>query len=459
MNYSHSKLFNRLSRSINQGQARSIKAKKNIIGGIFIKGASIGVSLLLVPLTIGYVDASRYGIWLTLSSIVAWFSFFDIGLTQGLRNKLAEALAVGDEGKAQTYVSTTYALLSIIFFGLWVLFLIGNQFIHWSAILNSPAAMESDISLLAVIVFTYFCLQFILRVITTILTADQQPAKASLVDLLGQVISLLLILILVKTTEGSLLLLGLALCCAPVVVLLLSNFLLFRGVYTSYRPRLAKVDFSTAGDLFKLGVKFFVIQVANVIQYQTANVLIANNFGTADVTAYNIVYKYFGILNMGLIIFLTPFWSASTEAFMKGDIQWIKNAMRKYNYLGILLFIGGLVMLFFSDEIYRLWLGEGQVDISFKLSMWGLIYITASLYATKYVFFLNSISALQIQFYTSIFSPILFVLVTMLFIKHYQMGAYALFIASLIAGFNGTLIAPFQYYQIVHRSKKGIWIK
>ena len=101
---------------INKGHSRSVKAKKNIIASFFIKGISIAISLILVPLTINYINPSRYGIWLTLSSIVGWFSFFDIGLTQGLRNKFAEAKAKGDDNLAQIYVSTTYAILAIIFF-------------------------------------------------------------------------------------------------------------------------------------------------------------------------------------------------------------------------------------------------------------------------------------------------------------------------------------------------------
>ena len=96
-----------------EGHERSIKAKKNILASFLIKGCSIGISLLLVPLTINYVNSSRYGIWLTLSSIVAWLSFFDIGLSQGLRNKFAEARAKNDDSIAQVYVSTTYALLAL----------------------------------------------------------------------------------------------------------------------------------------------------------------------------------------------------------------------------------------------------------------------------------------------------------------------------------------------------------
>ncbi|MEZ4993472.1 MAG: MATE family efflux transporter [Saprospiraceae bacterium] len=459
MNYSQSSFLSRLTKLVNKGQERSVKAKKNIISGVFIKGGSIVVSLLMVPLTIGYVDTTGYGIWLTISSIIAWFNFFDVGLTQGLRNKFAEALALEQYDLAQTYVSTTYALLTLIFSGVWLLLLIANQFIDWATIVNAPAGMRDEINLLAFIVFTYFCLRFVLRVITTILIADQQPSRSSLIDLMGQIISLAFVVILVNTTHGSLVYLGIALCLSPILVLVATSIFFFRKGYARYRPNLSKVDFSKAGELFNLGIKFFVIQVANVIQYQTANVLIANNFGPGEVTSYNIVYKYFGLLNMAFVIFLTPFWSASTEAYLKGDIHWIKRAMKKYNHLGLLLFAGGLVMLFLASDIYRLWLGEGTVDIPFALSMWGLIYFTAALFATKYVFFLNSISALRIQFYTSMITPLIFIAVTILFIKHYQMGVYAIFIASLIGGFNGIVIAPIQYYQVIHRSKKGIWIK
>src|SRR5690606_17696637 len=108
MNNKLSGLYTKILQQINRGQGRSVKAKKNIIASFFIKGLSIAISLVLVPITIDYINTSRYGIWLTLSSIVAWFSFFNIGLTQGLRNKFAEAKAKGEHELAQIYVSTTY---------------------------------------------------------------------------------------------------------------------------------------------------------------------------------------------------------------------------------------------------------------------------------------------------------------------------------------------------------------
>jgi len=448
-----------LTKTLTRGHHRSIKAKKNIIASIFIRGLSIAISLVVVPLTINYINPSRYGIWLTLSSIVGWFSFFDIGLSQGLRNKFAEAKAKGEDALAQIYVSTTYAILAIIFFVIWIIFLLVNHFLNWSHILNISETMRTEVSALAVIVFTYFCIQFVLRIITTLILADQQPAKSSLIDVLGQILSLIFIVILIKTTQGSLIKLGIVLCASPLLVLAGANIFLFKGVYKKYKPSISKIKFSHAKGLFNLGLIFFIIQIAAIIQFQTANIIIARNFSTSDVTSYNIVYKYFGILNMVCVIFLTPFWSATTEAYFKNDIAWIKNSIKKYNLLNILLASVGILMLLFSDKVYILWLGKGKVNISFLLSLWGFIYFNVIIFGSKYVYFLNGISALKLQFWASVISPFVYVIVAISLIKYYQMGVYALFIASIVGNFNAIIIAPLQYYMVIIKNKKGIWVK
>lgn len=457
MSLKNSVVFQSFSKHFLQGHERSLRAKKNIISSLAIKGASILISFVTLPLILNYIDASTYGIWLTIGSIVSWFAFFDIGLTQGLRNKFAMAKADENHELAQSYVSTTYAILTIVFVSVWILFLIVNNFLDWSRILNVSTDLRVEVSTLAVIVFTYFCMTFILKIITTILTADQQPAKASVIDLISQALSMILIIILVKTSEGSLIKLGLTLCLSTVVVLIVANIVLFSGKYKLYRPVISSVNFSYSKDLLNLGVKFFIIQLAAIIQFQTAQFIIARILGTADVTSYHIVYKYFSILYMVSNIFLVPFWSATTEAYRKNDIKWIRNAMKRYNQLNLLLFVASIIMLLFSNTFYRLWLGEGKVNILFSLSFWGFIHFNILMYGAKYVFFLNGISALRIQFVASLISPIIYIPVALLLLNHFHLGAQALFMASIIANFNAYILAPLQYYMVIQKNKTGIW--
>lgn len=148
-----------------KGHKRTIQAKKNIIASFIIKGLNIAIGLALVPLTIHYLNPTKYGIWITLSSIIGWFGFFDIGLGHGLRNRFAEALATGKYELARTYVSTTYAILSLIIGCVLFIFYLINPFLNWGKILNvsNELALHSELSVLALVVFTFFCLRFVFQ--------------------------------------------------------------------------------------------------------------------------------------------------------------------------------------------------------------------------------------------------------------------------------------------------------
>ena len=90
-------LKNKVQRFWNVGHERTLNIKKNIIYSFLIKGGSVLIGFILFPLTIHYVNPLQYGIWLTISSLVAWMNTFDIGLSNGLRNKMAHSLALGEK--------------------------------------------------------------------------------------------------------------------------------------------------------------------------------------------------------------------------------------------------------------------------------------------------------------------------------------------------------------------------
>ena len=98
--------------SISATRTKSIK--KNVIVMMLIKGLSMLISFLYVPLLYNTFDTTSYGVWLTLTSLVSWVAMFDVGLGNGLRNKLAESLAQGDNVLAKKYVSTAYVYITIL---------------------------------------------------------------------------------------------------------------------------------------------------------------------------------------------------------------------------------------------------------------------------------------------------------------------------------------------------------
>lgn len=448
----------RLFLFFSKGHERTLRAKKNILASFFIKGGSIATGLILVPLTINYLNPTKYGLWITLSSIIGWFGFFDIGLGHGLRNRFAEALATGKDELARVYVSTTYATLSLIIGVVLVLFYMINPFLNWNRILNAgdDFALQKEIGILALVVFTFFCIRFVFKLITTILMADQRPAKASFFDLLGKVIAIALIFVLTKKTDGSLLYLGIAMSSAPVFVLVLSSAWFFNSKYKAYRPSFKLVDFSKAKDLLTLGVKFFIIHIAATVLYQTNNIIISHLFGPAQVTPYDVAFKYFSILMMGFFIILSPFWSAITEAWVKKEIAWIKKVVSKLIQIWGLSLVVGLIMLIFSPWIYKIWVGD-KVTIPYTMSALVVAGIFLNAWNGIYSHFLNGVGKIKVQLYLGVSVAVLNVPLAILLGK--RMGIEGVLLANVILGAVGALVYPGQYKKLISNKAKGIWNK
>ncbi len=443
---------------LNEGHQRSVNAKKNILASFFIKGCSIAISLVLVPLTINYVNPTRYGIWLTLSSIIGWFSFFDIGFGNGLRNKFAEAVAKGKFRLARIYVSTTYAILSIIIAIILILFISINPFLNWTKILNTPPEMRAELGILALLIFVFFCLQFILQLITTIIIANQKPAKASFFNLLSSIISLLIIFILTKTTQGNLLYLGIALGLSPVLVLAISSLYFFNGEYKYYSPSYRFVRFSFAKNLMSLGMKFFVIQISALFLFQTNNILISQFLGPDQVTPYNIAFKYFGICQLAFLIILSPFWSAYTDAYFRNEFIWIKKTTKKLMYFWLLLVLVTILMLLCSAFFYHLWIGD-SVRISFGLSIACALYVIIITWSSIFVNFINGVGKIALQLYISIFIVIINVPLSIFLIKSLSLGISGLVYSNCICLGIGAILGTSQYYKIINKTDVGVWSK
>jgi len=454
MSYWKSGLIGNLIGKITQGQERSVKAKKNILASFAIKGMSIAISLILVPLTLNYVDQTEYGIWITLSSVVAWFGLFDIGFGNGLRNKFAEAVAQENFQLARTYVSTTYAILGLIIGAVLLIFFCVNPFLNWSSLLNAPVEMAESLSLVALVVFVFFCIQFTLNLLSTVMMANQEPAKANLIYLLGNVISLVIIFFMMKFTEGSLLNLSFVFSAAPVIVLIGASIWLYKTQYKKFAPSLKYVQFSCARELMNLGLKFFVLQIAAIVMFSTSNILIAQLFTPADVTPYNIAFKYFNVIPMALTIVMSPFWSAYTDAWYKNDIPWIKSTLKKLQMIWLVFSIGTLIMLACADFVYELWVGE-DVIVPFSVSLALAIYVITYGWTNIYTTFLNGTGKIKLQLYVSIIGMILNIPLAIFLSK--WLGISGIILSTVVIMIFNMVLEPYQTYKLINKTAKGIW--
>lgn len=440
---------------INRGQKRSVKAKKNILASFLIKGISILTGFIMVPITIGYINKEQYGIWLTLSSVVGWFSFFDIGLGNGLRNKLAVAWANNDYEKAKSYVSSTYAVLSLLIALILVLFFVVQPFINWQTILNTTSIEADELRLVAIATFSFFCLNFVLKLIYSVFKADQKPALQGFYNLLANIVSLAVIFILTKTTSGSLLYLALTLGLAPLVILLTASVYMFRGKYKSISPNISHVHSEHFKELMGLGVRFFILQLSSIIIFSTDNMIIAQTMGPAEVPSYSVAHKYFGLITAVFAIVSTPFWSAYTEAYTKNDIRWIHSTNKTLIKIWLGLLVISLGMLAVSSWFYKFWVPE--IDVPIFLSVMMCIYVNVVGWGNIFVVFINGVGKIQLQLILGIVATVVNIPLSYFFAKTLDWGAAGVIAATVICIAYGPLLAPIQFKRIISGSARGLW--
>lgn len=448
----------KLKNYLTKGHERSVKTKQNIITSIFIKCVSIAISFLLIPLSLNYLSPVKYGIWLTLISIVGWLGFFDLGLGNGLRNKLAEALAKNDKELARTYISTSYAIMTIIIGMVFLIFAFVFPFINWTSILNTPPEMSQEINQLIFVVFSFFCLQFIIKLISMILKADQRSAISGGINTFASLLSLIIVYILTKTSNGSLLWLSIGVSAANLIAPLVATIWYFSSDYKHLIPSWKYVKLNGAKDLMGLGFMFFIMQFAALILFSTDSFIIDQLYGPEEVTPYNLSYKYFSIITMGFTIITTPFWTAYTDAFHKNDFAWIKRITRKLTIIWGLSIFGVIGMLIFSDVFYKLWIGD-QIKIPFLLSASMAVWVLISAWTSIFGNFLSGVGKIRLSLYHSFAMIVINIPLSIFLAKYLNLGSAGVIIGTCICVLPQVFLHPIQYKKIISNTATGVWGK
>jgi len=458
MDFLHRQLIGQKIHSFfHEGNARSLAVKKNIAASFFLKCISILISLQVVPMTIGYVNPTRYGIWLTLSSIIAWLSYFDLGFAHGFRNRFAEARSNGNTKLAKEYVSTTYAILFLLFAAVFVISLVINRFIDWSRILNIDAMYNEELHKVFGLLSCFFCINVVAQVFTTLLTADQKPALASLTTTLGQLFALICIYILTKTTVGSLTSLAIAFAGIPCLLLILVSVAVFRwSDYREIAPSFRSVRFTLSKSIIGLGGQFFVIMMSMLFIYQSINIILSRIEGPYAVTQYNIAYKYFSVLYMVAVIVLTPFWSATTDAYVRKDYDWMRRMVGKLERLWLLSMPILMVMFLCSGIAYEWWIGDSvKIPVSLSVSM--AVFTWAQLGGNVYMYLINGTSKVRMQMI--IYSTFAVVAIPLMIYGCRYYGIGGVLLVPTFTCFIQAIFGKIQFTKIINGTAKGIWMK
>lgn len=362
--------------------SRTALVNKNILGTFLIKGWSVLIQLCLVPLTLHCLNQYEYGLWLTINSILVWIDTMDMGLSNGLRNRLAEAFAVGDKQHAGTLVSTAFIMLAAIVIPIVCVLCLFVNFLDTNALLNVDANIVPHLNEILIMSLAFVGMTFIFKFIGNIYLALQLPVVNNALVVGGQTLAFLVIWVLSSCVHLSLINIALIYTASPLVIYLLVYPLTF-SKYDFLTPKLSKFRKDDIIPLFSLGFKFFFAHLAGMIIFATSNIIISRLFSPSEVTTYQISYKYFSVTNMLFTIISMPLWSATTDAYSKNDFSWIKKTMRKMNFVMIAFAVALVIMTLCADFMYALWVGS-EIHIPFQISCGMALYMIVLILGTNY---------------------------------------------------------------------------
>lgn len=425
---------------------------KNVGLGFASKGISIFLSFLQIPITLSILSKTEYGIWLTLFSIAGWLAYFDLGLGNGLRNRLTEALAENNLVKAKKLVSTTYTALSILFFGIIIIFAIAAAFIPWAKVLNTAIVPEHTLKLLVYCCFISAIINFIANLIQTVLAANHLSGKGNILALYNQIIILAATLaIKYFYPYNSLLLIGVILSVAPLFVNIIASIYFFKGRFSAISPDIRFFDRSYLKGVMSVGIKFFVIQIAVLIIFSTDNILITQLYLPSEVASYNFVYKYFSVIIIFFGIVCNPLWTMYTDAYKKNDIDWMENNIKRMLKLFLIAFLAMILMTLFSNFIMQLWLGKSYDSTMVFVFFVGL-YSLQTVWNNIFVLPLNAMNKLNTSVGLAVWSAVINIPLAIL-LSHYINNVIAIVIANILSLLLPSIITCIQFYKELKKMK------
>ena len=436
---------------------RSSLLQKNILASFLIKGWSALVVLLLVPATLNCLGEYKNGIWLTISSLLLWIDNMDIGLGNGLRNKIAEYMAHSEYERTRSLISSTFAMLTCIIIPVLLILLLLIAISDPYTVFNAAPLKVAHLDQVLMVTVTLVCTSFIFKLIGNFYMGMQLPAVSNLLIALGQTLVFIGTYIVLYSGSHSMMLIALVNTAAPLLVYLLAYPYTFFYKYPHLRPSFKLINFKEARAVINMGVQFFIMQISGVILFMTSNLLISKLFTPALVTPYQITCRYFSILLVAFTVICMPFWNATTDAYERGDIQWIRNATRKLRLMIIGIMACMVLMVILSPWVYSIWIGD-SITIDIRMSIVMATYIFILIYSMRYSYFINGIGKLRLQLIFTTAAAVIFIPLAYLTTQYTHSIIWFMIVMCLV-NIPGLIVNRIQFSKLINGQAKGIWMK
>lgn len=341
---------------------------KFFVSSLTSRGLGIGCQLLQVPLALTLLGNEAFGLWITLNSIGYMLTFADFGIGLGAQNQVAEAIGRRDDAQARRIFFTGTIFLCGITAALLALSPL-SLLVNWQHAfhLTDPGLVRSAPGVILAVVVSW-CLGIPLGMSQRVAYGTQLGWLSNVQDAVRNVLTLALVFIearmhcsfavFILTTAT----LGLA-TQMGFFVYLLARLGWLRMHWSWYERALL-------GKLANVGVFFFLQQIASLVLFSAAPVILSATLGVAAVTPFNLAQRVFGPFQMVSNAYLLPIWPAYSEAKARGDWAWIRLTLwRSMFVVTVLCVLPMAAVTIYMRPIIAMWTG-GKAELPGQTLLW-----------------------------------------------------------------------------------------
>ncbi len=382
-------------------EGRSKERARNIaltaMTAMLAKVIAMITPLITVKITLGYMGEEVYGLWTTVVSFFAVFTFADLGLGSGLQTELSHMTALDDDMLCKKLVSSCYVVLIIVAAALLVVFGILFPFVNWGSFINATSEKAILLSggVVAAIVVSRI-LNVPIALIERVQMARQEGYRYSLWSCVGNLFSLTCVIVISKLNLGVLTMVWSS-SLITVVVSLVNMLVYFGKQRKELRPSFKFFDKNISKRLMKTGAAFLLLSVFTAISLSIDNFIVAHTNSLVDVTPYSIMYKIATTIGVVSAMFSSPMWAASGEALQRGEILWVKKATKKMMWISLVFSVVASLgmLLLIKPALYILTDGVVKADYFMLIGMC-LYQIIVSI-TSPYFMILNGAGVVKFQ--------------------------------------------------------------
>ena len=420
---------------------------KNSILSVGIKGIDYLLSFITVPLLLGCLGDYKYGVYASTLSIISWIYYFDLGIGNGMRNKVTEAYTKNDFDTVQKNISVACFWVSLIsLFIIFITFFV-YRFVNLSDILNAHV-QDENLNLIIYLAIIIASINFVFQLSSSVMLALK---KTALTNAFGIASKILLLIALIGFSFYHIDLL-LYVVIAEGVAQLAKNIIC--TIYLYKRDKrfvfsIKKIDFSYTKGIFGFGILIFAMQISSLVLNSTDNILIQKFFSAAEVTPYSLCYKYFSIINALFSAAITPLWASYTSAYVSNNFNFIKNTLKKsWLFYGVTL-LGIVIATKIFRPFMKIYLGK-ELVFPRLLPFMMAVYFAVLIFSHTFSTLVHAISKVKLTTIVCVVSAVLNIPLSVFFAITLNMGVCGIILGSIVC----VTMCLFAYAYVVYKELK-----